>query len=67
MNTEPFIVPGLYEKYYNSTPRAVDEFTLSTAMGANLASEMEEHYRTFITEQDLFVFFSSSLLFWTSG
>jgi glucan 1,3-beta-glucosidase len=30
----------------------VDEWTLSIAMGANLATEMEEHYATFITEQD---------------
>jgi aryl-phospho-beta-D-glucosidase BglC (GH1 family) len=52
LNTEPFIVPGLYEKYANSTPRPVDEWTLSLAMGDNLAAEMEEHYKTFITEKD---------------
>ncbi|KAJ7490539.1 exo-beta-1,3-glucanase [Mycena latifolia] len=51
--TEPFIVPALYEKYINSSSIAiVDEWTLSIAMGANLATEMEEHYKTFITEQD---------------
>ncbi|BEI87920.1 uncharacterized protein CcaverHIS019_0106380 [Cutaneotrichosporon cavernicola] len=50
--TEPFIVPALYEKYNNATPKAVDEYTLSQAMGANLAKEMEEHYNTFITEKD---------------
>ncbi|KAJ7643673.1 exo-beta-1,3-glucanase [Roridomyces roridus] len=51
--TEPFIAPALYEKYVNSSSIAiVDEWTLSIAMGANLASEMEEHYKTFITEQD---------------
>jgi hypothetical protein len=55
LNTEPFIVPGLYEKYYNATPRAVDEYTLCQAMGANKAAELEEHYKTFITEQDLCV------------
>ncbi|KXN84327.1 putative glucan 1,3-beta-glucosidase D [Leucoagaricus sp. SymC.cos] len=51
--TEPFICPALYEKYVNksSTP-VVDEWTLSVAMGANLAQEMEEHYKTFITEKD---------------
>jgi hypothetical protein len=47
--TEPFICPALYEKYVNksSTP-VVDEWTLSVAMGGNLAQEMEEHYNTFI-------------------
>ncbi|KAJ7075788.1 exo-beta-1,3-glucanase [Mycena belliarum] len=51
--TEPFIVPALYEKYVNSSAiKIVDEWTLSIAMGANLAQEMEEHYKTFITEQD---------------
>ncbi|WWC91478.1 uncharacterized protein L201_006424 [Kwoniella dendrophila CBS 6074] len=50
--TEPFIVPGLYEQYQTSTPQAVDEYTLSQAMGKDLAAKMEEHYRTFITEED---------------
>jgi glucan 1,3-beta-glucosidase len=52
LNTEAFIVPGLYEKYASSTPRPIDEWTLSLAMGDNLATEMEEHYKTFITEKD---------------
>ncbi|KAJ7711488.1 exo-beta-1,3-glucanase [Mycena metata] len=47
--TEPFITPALYEKYVNKSSVAiVDEWTLSIAMGANLASEMEDHYKTFI-------------------
>ncbi|TFK71261.1 glycoside hydrolase family 5 protein [Pluteus cervinus] len=51
--TEPFIVPALYEKYVNNTATPVlDEWTLSIAMGANLAQEMEEHYKTFVTEKD---------------
>nr|XP_018258948.1 exo-beta-1,3-glucanase [Kwoniella dejecticola CBS 10117]OBR81106.1 exo-beta-1,3-glucanase [Kwoniella dejecticola CBS 10117] len=50
--TEPFIVPSLYEQYQTSTPQAVDEYTLSQAMGADLATKMEEHYKTFITEED---------------
>ncbi|KAJ7105074.1 exo-beta-1,3-glucanase [Mycena crocata] len=51
--TEPFITPALYEKYVNkSNIVVVDEWTLSLAMGANLAKEMEEHYKTFITEED---------------
>ncbi|CAL1708174.1 unnamed protein product [Somion occarium] len=61
---EPFIVPALFEKYQNVTPnpaipggQAVDEWTLSVAMtndtntGGGL-DQLEEHYRTFITEQD---------------
>ncbi|KAJ3822386.1 glycoside hydrolase family 5 protein [Lentinula raphanica] len=52
--TEPFIVPSLYEKYVNNSQNITvqDEWTLSLAMGSNLASEMENHYKTFITEQD---------------
>ncbi|ORX38968.1 glycoside hydrolase superfamily [Kockovaella imperatae] len=50
--TEPFIVPNLYEQFQNSTPKAVDEYTLSEAMGDQLATLMEEHYSTFITEED---------------
>ncbi|EPQ56515.1 glycoside hydrolase [Gloeophyllum trabeum ATCC 11539] len=50
--TEPFIVPSLYEKY----PKAVDEWTLSEAMAADTAngglSQLEDHYKTFITEED---------------
>jgi hypothetical protein len=39
----------LYEKYVNKSSIAVvDEWTLSIAMGANLAAEMEDHYKTFI-------------------
>ncbi|KAG7445616.1 glycoside hydrolase [Guyanagaster necrorhizus] len=44
---------GLYEKYVNKTDIfVVDEWTLALAMDKNLASEMEDHYKTFITEQD---------------
>ncbi|KAJ3982630.1 exo-beta-1,3-glucanase [Lentinula detonsa] len=52
--TEPFIVPSLYEKYVNNSQNITvqDEWTLSLAMGSNLASEMENHYKTFITERD---------------
>jgi len=51
---EPFIVPSLYEKYVNSSQNiaVVDEWTLSLAMGSDSASEMENHYKTFITEED---------------
>ncbi|KZT27908.1 glycoside hydrolase family 5 protein [Neolentinus lepideus HHB14362 ss-1] len=50
--TEPFSIPSLYEKY----PQAVDEWTLSEAMandtGSGGLSQLNEHYETFITEED---------------
>ncbi|KAF9258346.1 glycoside hydrolase [Marasmius fiardii PR-910] len=49
---EPFIVPRFFEKY-----NAVDEWTLSQAMAADTASgglsQLEDHYKTFITEKDI--------------
>ncbi|EJF55770.1 glycoside hydrolase [Dichomitus squalens LYAD-421 SS1] len=61
---EPFIVPSLFEKYQNVTPtpalptgQAVDEWSLSVAMlndtteGGGIG-QIEDHYKTFITEQD---------------
>ncbi|KAL7421974.1 hypothetical protein Q5752_003746 [Cryptotrichosporon argae] len=54
LNTEPFIVPALYQKYANGTngQTAVDEYTLSQNMGDNLTTALTEHYETFITERD---------------
>ncbi|KAF9260276.1 glycoside hydrolase [Marasmius fiardii PR-910] len=56
LNTEPFISPALYQKYSSSTPRPVDEYTLSLAMAADTAggglNQLEDHYKTFITEKD---------------
>ncbi|KAI0060559.1 glycoside hydrolase family 5 protein, partial [Artomyces pyxidatus] len=52
---EPFITPYLFQKY----PGTVDEWTLSEAMaadtssGSGLQAQLEAHYDTFITEQDL--------------
>ncbi|TFY57321.1 hypothetical protein EVG20_g8595 [Dentipellis fragilis] len=51
---EPFISPSLFQKY----PGTVDEWTLSEAMaadtaGGGLQGQLEDHYNTFITEQDL--------------
>ncbi|KIY71672.1 glycoside hydrolase family 5 protein [Cylindrobasidium torrendii FP15055 ss-10] len=43
---EPFISPALFQKY----PGAVDEWTLMEA--GMKAEELEEHYKTFITEED---------------
>ena len=41
-------MPALYEAYQNATPQAVDEYTLSQALGDKLGEVMEEHYKTFI-------------------
>jgi glucan 1,3-beta-glucosidase len=53
LNTEPFISPALYQKYF---PNAVDEWTLSEQMRADTAgggiNQLEDHYKTFITERD---------------
>lgn len=53
--TEPFICPGLYEAWLDNPAGidVVDEYTMSQAMGDRLGEAMEEHYRTFITEQDI--------------
>ncbi|KAG8863719.1 hypothetical protein FRB96_007556 [Tulasnella sp. 330] len=52
LNTEPFISPALYEPFY---PNAVDEYTLSQLLAnssSGLQGALEEHYATFITEED---------------
>ena len=60
--TEPFIVPGLYEQYTNGTAGpSVDEFTLSQNMGDRVAEIMEEHYQTFITEEDFMLMADAGL------
>ncbi|KAI0667047.1 glycoside hydrolase [Trametes maxima] len=50
---EPFIVPSLFEAY----PGAVDEWSLSTLVAqkgeGELQKVLENHYNTFITEQDI--------------
>ncbi|KAG9095312.1 hypothetical protein FRC07_011112, partial [Ceratobasidium sp. 392] len=57
LNTEPFISPALFEKYNgNGQNVAVDEWTLSQLMAQDTANgglqQLEEHYKTFITEKD---------------
>ncbi|WOO83892.1 putative glucan 1,3-beta-glucosidase D [Vanrija pseudolonga] len=53
LNTEPFIVPGLYERYPSGPAgTTVDEYTLTMNMGNNATRAMTEHYDTFITERD---------------
>ncbi|KAF5358125.1 hypothetical protein D9756_001169 [Leucocoprinus leucothites] len=50
---EPFITPELFQRY----PNTVDEYTLSQAMAADQANgglgQLEQHYATFITEEDI--------------
>ncbi|PFH50439.1 glycoside hydrolase family 5 protein [Amanita thiersii Skay4041] len=50
---EPFITPAFYQKY----PGTLDEWSLSVAMAADTANgglnQLEEHYKSFITEQDI--------------
>ncbi|KAF8633475.1 hypothetical protein AX15_001435 [Amanita polypyramis BW_CC] len=50
---EPFITPDIFQRY----PSAKDEWDLSTAMAADTAnggiSQLEHHYDTFISEQDI--------------
>jgi len=57
LNTEPFITPSLFEPYANSSNPAVDEWTLSENLAADpnsggLQAVLENHYKTFITEED---------------
>ncbi|EAU83584.1 exo-beta-1,3-glucanase [Coprinopsis cinerea okayama7 len=48
---EPFISPEIFQRY----PGTEDEYDLTAAMreAGTLDEEMEEHYNTFITEQDI--------------
>ncbi|KAI5120169.1 hypothetical protein M0805_008436 [Coniferiporia weirii] len=55
---EPFITPSLFQKYQNLSTPVIDEWTLSQAMAADTSagggiSQIEDHYNTFITEQDI--------------
>jgi aryl-phospho-beta-D-glucosidase BglC (GH1 family) len=57
LNLEPFITPALYQKYQNAATPAIDEWTLHENMaadkdGGGLQKMMEQHYSTFITEED---------------
>ncbi|KAK4704592.1 glucan 1,3-beta-glucosidase, partial [Phenoliferia sp. Uapishka_3] len=55
---EPFITPALFEPFNSitdsptATNGAVDEWTLSVALGNNLSTVLTNHYATFITEKD---------------
>ncbi|MBW0491672.1 hypothetical protein O181_031387 [Austropuccinia psidii MF-1] len=49
---EPFIVPSLFEPYADQATPVVDEWSLCTTLGQKAAATIEDHYNTFITEQD---------------
>ncbi|CAE7089107.1 unnamed protein product [Rhizoctonia solani] len=54
---EPFTSPSLFERYMNESTPAIDEWTLSQHIIADpnsggLQKVLEEHYSTFITEED---------------
>ncbi|TFK79234.1 glycoside hydrolase family 5 protein [Polyporus arcularius HHB13444] len=46
---EPFIVPDVYEQNVG----AVDEWTLSMLLGDKLQQTLEDHYNSFISEEDI--------------
>ncbi|KAL4874081.1 glycoside hydrolase superfamily [Aspergillus spectabilis] len=48
LSLEPWITPSLFDGYSD----VIDEWTLSEKLGDSAASKIEEHYATFITEQD---------------
>lgn len=51
---EPFITPELFEPFnpngspHGSNPTVIDEYSLSVALGSNLTTVIEGHYKTFI-------------------
>jgi glucan 1,3-beta-glucosidase len=51
LSIEPFITPSLFSRY-PITDGIVDEYTLSQKLGSSAASTIEEHYATFIQEED---------------
>ncbi|KAF8654052.1 hypothetical protein AX16_003587 [Volvariella volvacea WC 439] len=56
LNIEPFISPALFERYADLPNPPIDEWELCEAMAADTENgglaQLEEHYRTFITERD---------------
>jgi glucan 1,3-beta-glucosidase len=48
---EPFITPGIFQKY----PGSEDEHSLTTMMrAAGTLDELEEHYKTFIVRRSVY-------------
>jgi len=56
LNLEPFVSPTPFEKYAVGGVIPIDEWHLSVNMAADTAngglSQLEDHYKTFITERD---------------
>ncbi|KAF7295346.1 Glycoside hydrolase [Mycena indigotica] len=69
--TEPFIVPGLYQTIQSRPTSSgitiIDEYTLLQAMALDTAnggvSQLEDHYKTFITEKDFMEIAAAGLNF----
>lgn len=51
---EPFIVPGLFEPYENTSTPVVDEWGLAQRWRSEgkLEQNYRQHYDTFVTEKD---------------
>lgn len=49
LSLEPFITPSLFN--YPASQGIIDEWTLTTYLGASAKSTLEKHYATFVTEQ----------------
>jgi glucan 1,3-beta-glucosidase len=52
LSIEPWITPSLFA-VYPFTDRVIDEWTLSQKLGPSAASTIEQHYTTFIQEDDI--------------
>ncbi|EOD43758.1 putative glycoside hydrolase family 5 protein [Neofusicoccum parvum UCRNP2] len=50
LNLEPFITPSFFESY-STRDGVIDEWTLTTSMGAKSKSNLETHYSSFINKQ----------------
>jgi glucan 1,3-beta-glucosidase len=51
LSLEPFITPSLFSSF-SSVDGVIDEWTLTTKLGSDAANTVEEHYTTFIQEDD---------------
>jgi glucan 1,3-beta-glucosidase len=50
LSLEPFITPSFFKRY-NSKEGVIDEWTLTTKLGANAKSTLEQHYSSFVNAQ----------------
>ncbi|RAO71987.1 uncharacterized protein BHQ10_007999 [Talaromyces amestolkiae] len=51
LSIEPFITPSFFSKY-STIDGVIDEYTLTQKLGSAAAATIEEHYATFIQEED---------------